>query len=86
MHFYFHLRRDGQIIMDGEGSSHPDLAAARSEARAAGREILANAIREGRNVSSDAILITDENGQELAAVSIVCLLPDPLWQKLSVLD
>ena len=84
--YFFHIRLDGQIIMDGEGSFHPDLATARSEARAAAREILANAIREGKGVSGNAILITDESGEDLTTVSIASLLLDALRQKLSVLD
>jgi hypothetical protein len=81
MRYFLHIRRDGRIIADREGSNHADLTGAHDEALLAAKEILANAILEGTDIASDAILIADESGRELATVSIASLLPDKLKQK-----
>jgi hypothetical protein len=86
MRYFLHIRRRGQIILDREGSEHADLMHARVEARLAATEILANAIREGKDVSDNAILISDEGGRELAEVPFATLLPTRLRQKLFFLD
>src|SRR4051794_3816735 len=66
MRYFLPTRRRGHFILDREGSDHADLTKARDEALLAATEILANATREGKDVSDDVILITDEGGQELA--------------------
>jgi len=46
--FYFRLRAGDELVPDEEGIDLPDLSAARREAIEAARELLAEAIKDGR--------------------------------------
>jgi hypothetical protein len=83
MRYFLHVKRDGLVIQDLEGTEFRDVEEATQEAIAAAREILANAIQEGTDVTEDAILIADESGHELAIVPIIETLP--LWLKQKIL-
>ena len=50
--FYFHLRREGELVADYEGTELPNVTAARREAEQGAREMLAEAIKTGRDTSS----------------------------------
>jgi hypothetical protein len=76
--FYFHLRSGDQIIADQEGSDLPDVTAARLEALAAARYILADAIRSGTENIPDAFVIADSEGLELDTVKFALVLPKSL--------
>ncbi len=76
------LLLDGTLIEDREGFDLPDLDAARREALAGAGEILAHAIRRGRDLLDEAILITDERGQELDRVAFVEAIPESLRRRL----
>jgi hypothetical protein len=73
--FYFHLRMGEKVITDQEGSDCFDIAAARLEALAAARHILADAIRSGRDDTPEAFVIADSEGRELATVPLAVVLP-----------
>ena len=77
-HFFFHLRAGEQLILDEEGLDLPDVSAARHEAVLSAREILAAAIRAGKAMVPDAIVISDEAGRALDVVSLVEALPETL--------
>ena len=84
MRYFLHVKRGDLVIEDLEGSEYRDVEEARQEALAAGKEILANAIQEGKDVTEDVILIADESGHELAIVPIIETLP--LWLKQKILS
>ena len=74
--FYFHLRSGKKVIADEEGSDLPDVAAARLEALAAARYILADAIRSGTENIPEAFVIADSEGRELETVNLAVVLPE----------
>jgi hypothetical protein len=76
--FYFHLREGDKLRHDDEGVDLPDFSAAKREALLAARELLAEAIRSGRQRVPDAFVIADESGRTLDTVLLAALLPEPL--------
>src|SRR5450631_1179454 len=74
--FYFHLRSGENVIADEEGTDLPDVAAARLEALAAARYILADAIRSGAKKIPEAFVIADSEGRELETVNLAVVLPE----------
>jgi hypothetical protein len=77
-HFYFHVRTGDELITDDQGQDLPDLSAARHEAELAARELLAEAVRAGKE-APDAFVIADEAGVEIDSVPIATALPKP-WK------
>ena len=47
-HFYFHLRAGDELLRDDQGQDFPDVSSARIEAEKSAREIVAAAIRSGK--------------------------------------
>ncbi|HXQ03295.1 MAG TPA: hypothetical protein VN831_00865 [Bradyrhizobium sp.] len=76
--FYFHLRDGDKLLPDDEGVDLPDFSAAKREAVLAARELLAEAIGNGRQKVPDAFVIADESGRALDTVLLAALLPEPL--------
>lgn len=66
--FYFHMRSGEDFIEDPEGSELPDLAAARAEAIAAARELMADRIRNGHPADGQEFLIFDEDGKQIDTI------------------
>ena len=66
--FYLHIRDGGELVEDPEGIDFPDLDAARREAVAAAREMLAEKILAGEEVDGQQIEICDDEGRLLAKV------------------
>ncbi|WP_062017976.1 hypothetical protein [Aureimonas sp. AU4] len=62
MRYYLHQIQTNDIVRDPEGGDYPDLAAAEAEAVEAARELMASAIRAGRDISDWTIEIADETG------------------------
>jgi hypothetical protein len=73
--YYFHIRNADDMALDEEGSDLPDLNAASRQALASAGELLANAIREGKDSIPESIVIADANGQELQSVPLKYALP-----------
>ena len=73
--FFFHLRAGDRVISDQEGTILPDVNAARLEALAAARFILADAIRSGHETIPEAFVIADSEGRELDTVPLAAVLP-----------
>lgn len=67
-HYYFHLRDGNDVIEDPEGSAFLNLQAARQEALATAREILAERVRTGQVVGGQQIDICDSKGHRLSTV------------------
>lgn len=66
--FFFHLRDGDHFAEDLEGGEFLDLAAARNEAIAAAREILAERLKAGRQLNGQQIEICDNEGTRLDTV------------------
>ena len=60
--YYFHVVGHGSRIEDPEGTDCADLSAAREEAVACARDLMAHAIRQGRDISSRSIEVRDAHG------------------------
>ena len=76
--FYFHVRMGDELIPDEEGRDLPDLSAALREAQLAARELLADAIKAGKDHVPDAFVIADEAGRSVGTVALATVLPRPL--------
>ena len=76
--FYFHLRVGDVLTPDDEGIDLPDFSAAQREAILSARELLAEAIKSGKQQVPDAFVIADESGQALDTVPLAAVLPQSL--------
>lgn len=74
--FFLNYRsHDGTLLEDADGHHLADLDTARHEAVLACREIMANAIRQGRNPFDGSLLeIADERGDVLQVVTFACAI------------
>ena len=68
--FHFHVRDSDSLLEDLEGADFPDLDAARADAAAASREVLAERIEAGLPLGGLRFEIRDEAGQLVATVPI----------------
>jgi hypothetical protein len=75
LRFFFHIRRDGELVLDDQGTELPDIAAARREAEQAARELLAEAIKAGYDTVPEAFVIADEHARPVETLPLVAALP-----------
>lgn len=75
--YFFDIVRKGEFIRDEEGTSLPDLGAARSEAKASARDIARQAIVEGSRPADLCVEIRDRHGRVLASLSVGEILEHP---------
>ena len=68
--FYLHIRDGDRFLEDPDGSELPDLDAARAEAMASARELLADKIKAGEVVNGQRFEIVDEAGEVRATVPV----------------
>lgn len=68
-HFYLHLCNGTGFTEDQEGSEHADLDAARTEALAGLREVMASELKRGELNMGSFVEIEDENHKLLTIVS-----------------
>ncbi len=80
--FFLHQRRDGTLIEDPDGSRVPNLGAARQEALAAARDLWADAILNGEDLTDHQFVITDERGAHVLIVPFIDALPEGLQRRL----
>jgi hypothetical protein len=66
--FYFHVVAGPTRIPDQEGAELPHLEMARQEAISAARELVADALRSGRSLSSALFEIADASGRVITTV------------------
>jgi hypothetical protein len=76
--FFFHLRTGDELIPDEEGTDLPNFSAAQREALLGARELLAEAIKNGKQKVPDAFVIVDEAGQALETLLLSSVLPRSL--------
>jgi hypothetical protein len=70
MRYYLNIGSPAGIVLDEEGGDYSDLEAARAEARASVRELVADDLRAGRSVATRHIEITDEHGAALDRIGL----------------
>ena len=74
--YFLHIRRGKDVVVDEEGVELPDLQAAREEALASVRDIVAEDVRTQRPVDlRDRIEITDAQGRVLLNVAFSEAIP-----------
>jgi hypothetical protein len=73
--FFFHVRKNGELTEDQEGLELASVDAAREEATASAREMLAETIKMGRGDAPDAIVVQDSGGRQVYDVVLASLLP-----------
>ncbi len=71
--FHFNSLTGGVVLPDLEGEELPNVAAARAVAEESARETLIEALKSGDTVP-DCIQITDDEGHEVASISLGGLL------------
>ena len=76
--FYINFRNGDEIAKDDEGQDLPGLEEARAAALVSAREILADNVKAGAKNPLQAVIITDESGQEIMTIPAKEVLPDPL--------
>jgi hypothetical protein len=77
-HFFFHVVQGTELLPDVEGAHLTDASEARQMAIRSAREILADAIRAGKNRVPEAIIIADEQGRTVGTIPLAAVLPGPL--------
>lgn len=80
--FFIHLKSDGELITDDEGIDLPDLSEATREALQCARELLAEAIKTGKRMVPEALVVADETGRPLLELPLIEVLPKPLINKI----
>jgi len=80
--FHFHTRHDGRLDEDREGRRLPCLDAARQEALETARELWAEAMLEGDDLTDHQFVIADERGEHVLIVSFIDALPEGLQRRL----
>jgi len=75
--FHFHLRAGDELTLDHEGAEFPDYSAALREATLAARELLIEAIKNGKQHIAETFVIADASGHELGNLPVATLLPKP---------
>jgi hypothetical protein len=78
--FYFHIRTGDELSHDPEGTELADAADARREALLAARELLAEAIKSGKERVPDAFVIADEAGQTIETVPLGAVVLPKLFK------
>jgi hypothetical protein len=67
--YYFHVREDDDVLHDPDGKDCADLVAAKAEAAAVARGLMAGGLRSARPLGLwREIVIADEAGHTLATV------------------
>jgi hypothetical protein len=66
--YYLHLKFLTQMVVDPDGSEHPNVDDAIQEAKAAIRDIAAQSIRIRNPLALSSIRICDANGNQLSEV------------------
>jgi hypothetical protein len=76
--FYFHVVEGAELLNDVEGLDLRDALEARQVAIRSAREILADAIRGGKNRVPQAFVITDEQGRAIETVPFAATQSGPV--------
>jgi DNA-binding transcriptional regulator LsrR (DeoR family) len=74
--FYINFRNANQLAKDDVGVDLPSLDEARKAALISAREIVADNIKGAATAPLEAVIITDEGGQELMTIPASEVLPE----------
>jgi hypothetical protein len=80
--YFLDIKAAEYLIKDEEGSELPSLEAARGKALQIARELLAAAIKAGRESDVEAVIVTDDQGRELDQVHLAAVIPQNLRERL----
>jgi len=69
--YFFHILSGGVTVEDEEGMELPDMAAARQEAVASGRDLALSADRDGFGKETRSVRIVDAAGTVLGSVPVL---------------
>jgi len=72
--FFIHVRHGDALSEDPEGSELPNFEAARDEAWAAARELVADQLRENK-FSNGQLEVWDDAGRKLTTVPFDAVIP-----------
>lgn len=76
--YFLHLVDGEDVICDPEGSDLPDINAAREQALLSAREILAEAIKLGKQRIPKFVVVVSERGNEVAVIDVKTVVPASL--------
>jgi hypothetical protein len=76
--FFFHVLQGSGVAEDLDGTELPGLQEAMAMGTGTARELLADAIKSGRQDALEIVTITDESGRKLAKIVVKDLLPECL--------
>lgn len=68
--YYFHIRVEGELILDNEGIELKTDELARKEAIRAAAELMREYPQSGKEIRPQSISVADETGRELFVVPI----------------
>ena len=72
--FYFHVERDGQRIVDDEGSDLSDVQNVQKAAVQAAADLAADDLKQGAQSVEQFIIVENESGQDVVRVRVFALL------------
>ena len=72
--YVLHLRERDHLVQDVEGTPFADLQSARTEARQAIRDIVAEHLESGEEVRLRTVEICDDQGNHVATVSLAAAI------------
>lgn len=75
--FHFHVRREGRLATDEEGSDHEDPHAALAEAVEGARELVAAWVAAGDPIDPGGVIVTDETGSVVGEVRFTDVVRTP---------
>lgn len=84
--FFFHLRRQGMVETDPDGTSFKTLEDAVNDAHGTLRELVADELKAGKPSDIAGIEITDGDGNTVATVTIDEAVLKPLAKDTSYLE
>jgi hypothetical protein len=74
--FYINFRNGNQIAKDDVGVELPSLEEARTAALISARGIIADNVKGAASAPLEAVIVTDESGQELITIRAQEVLPE----------
>src|SRR4051812_24168188 len=76
--FYLDILNGGEVLEDPDGQAFADVQAARAEAAATARDLVAHGILRNQDLSGRSVLIRDDAGETVARVPFRSALPGTL--------
>ena len=74
--YYFHIRQSDLLLEDPDGTELPDIQAARLVAIEGVRDLVAERLRQARQVEPHSVVIAGEDGKSLVEVTFLEVLQE----------